>query len=181
MPGKECPPQPLDRKEISRSGKFLIGLVAFFVLLNLLFSLIPLEWVEFVFAFLTSLIFSVFGAQNELVYGEPVIILLHNFPLPISISYLCTGLLELSIIVAAVAASFGIKIEKRIAGIIAATATIFAFNLTRIVLSIGIILLFGLEIGELSHEVLFRIFLFLVIAGFYFIWFNWATKGEQKN
>ncbi len=179
MSKKECPPQPLDRKEISKSGKFLIGLVASFALLNLLFSLIPLEWIEFVFAFLTSLILSVFGVQNELVYGEPVIIMLHNFSPDISIGDLCTGLLELSIIIAAVVASFGIKIEKRIAGAIAATATIFAFNLIRIVLSIGIILLFGLGIGELSHEVLFRIFLFLVIAGFYFLWFNWATKSKQ--
>jgi len=179
MSKKEFPQKLLDREEISKSGKFLLGLAIIFLALNLLFSLIPLEWVEFVFAFLTSLILSIFGVQNELVYGEPVLLLLHNFPIPISISYLCTGLLELSIVIAAVAASFGIDQQKRFIGIIAGIATIFAFNLARIVLSIGIILLFGLEIGELSHELLFRIFLFLVIAGFYWVWFNWATKGKS--
>ena len=76
----------------------------------------------------------------------------------------------------AVLASFGIDLKKRIIGVIAGTIALFLFNLFRIIASILIINSFGLDAGNFSHDILFRIFLFVTIAGFYFYWFKWATK-----
>jgi len=111
-------------------------------------------------------------------FGEPVIILLEKIELPIAISYLCTGLLETVIISSAIISSFGITLKSRILGVVGALIALVAFNVFRIVASILIIIYFGLNLANFSHDVLFRVFLFFSIAGIYFVWFRWATKWK---
>jgi len=172
----------MDDSEILMAGKFLAAFIVIFAALSLLFSLLPLQGIELFFAAPTLEILKLFGFNGTINAGaEPVLILLQNLAVPISISYLCTGLMEVAIISAAVLSSFGISIRKRIFGVVAAIAAIALFNLFRIVASILIILWFGLDAGNFSHDLLFRIFLFATIAGFYFVWFGWATDAKKQN
>lgn len=164
------------KRESIKTGKFLLGLLISFLVLNWLSNLIPLEWIELFFAQITLFFLNLFGFVGEIALGEPVIINLEQISKPIAISYLCTGLLETVIILSAVITSFGIKIQKRAIGVIGALIAIVIFNVLRIVTSILIIIFFGLDIATFSHDVLFRIFLFVSVAGIYFIWFKWATK-----
>jgi len=165
-----------NNKELLSAGKFITGIAVFFLLFYFLFSLIPLEWFEFFYAKISFEFLKLLGFTGELIFQEPVLILLDNFSGIIKISFLCTGLLELWFIWSTTLASFGIDLKKRIKGVIAGTIVLVCFNFIRILSTIIIIALFGLEAGDLSHEILFKLFLFLTIAGFYYFWFNWATK-----
>jgi len=80
---------------------------------------------------------------------------------------------------ASVLASFGIELKKRIAGAITGLIAVAVFNIARIVLSVLIISWFGLDAGNFSHDVLFKLFLIVTIAGFYYLWFYWATGRTQ--
>ena len=169
----------LDDSEILKAGKFLAAFIISFSVIGFLLSLLPLESVEAFFALPTLAILKIFGLDGTLnTSAEPILIILNGLDMPISISYLCTGLMEVAIISAAVISSFGISLQKRAIGIVSAIATIIVFNLLRIVTSILFIIWFGLGVGGFSHDLLFRIFLFVVIAGFYYAWFGWATKRK---
>jgi len=165
------------KKESVKTGKFLLGFGVSFLVLNLVSLLIPLEWIEFFFASLTLSLLELLGFVGIIVFAEPVIINLEQISKPIAISYLCTGILETVIILSAVISSFGIESKKRIYGVAAALLAIVSFNVLRIVISILIIIYFGLDIAAFSHDILFRVFLFVTVAGFYIYWFKWATRN----
>ncbi len=169
----------LTKEEAIKTGKFLLGLVVAFLILNFLISLVQVQFIEYFYASAALFLLNSAGMGGEIIFQEPVLILLHNYDNSIGITYLCTGLFELIILVSAIIASFGIQLRKRLIGAAGAVVVTALFNIVRIFLSIYIIILFGLQIGELSHDLLFRIFLFLVIAGYYAAWFFWATrKGD---
>ena len=162
---------------MAAAGKFLLGLAVFFSVISFALWLIPLKAVELFFAAPVLEALKLFGFSGSIdAANEPVRIILDASAIPIAISYLCTGLMEIAIIASAVLASFGISLQKRIVGVAAGILAIIIFNFIRILASVLIILWFGLDIGGFSHDLLFRIFLFIVIAGFYFAWMKWAEK-----
>jgi exosortase/archaeosortase family protein len=96
----------------------------------------------------------------------------------IHIAWLCTGLLEIIILISAMLASFGIKNEAKIIGVIIAVIVGVLFNLLRIVMTINIALTQNTQIIEFAHDILFKIVLFIYITVFYVIWFYWASKSK---
>tara|TARA_Y100000310_G_scaffold296055_1_gene327992 strand:+ start:100 stop:645 length:546 start_codon:yes stop_codon:yes gene_type:complete len=166
-----------EKIEIYKAGKFLLGFTVFFFGLSFLFGLIPLEVVELITAQVSLFLLNLLGVNGTIEIGEPVKMLLGEKV--ILISYLCTGALELIVLVSGIAASFGIGIRKRLLGVGAAIFFGFAFNQARIVATILAIFGFSLPIVELTHDLLFRIFLFVYIAGFYAVWFWWATRTKK--
>ncbi len=167
-------------KAVLAAGKFLLGITAFFLLFSYVISLFPLAWFEQFYASGTLAALKILGIGGEVVsFKDPVLVKLDAFAVPVGISYLCTGLLELTIVWAAVLASAGIDLGKRAAGIVAGTIAIVLFNFARIISSILIIRFFGLDAGIFSHDLLFRVFLFVTIAGFYYFWFRWAAADER--
>lgn len=163
-------------KDILQAGKFLAGMTVLFLFFNFLVGLVPLEWFETFYAFFTLEFLKLLGFGGSLEAGEPVMVHLDGFIAPLGFSYLCTGLLELILVWSAVLSSFGIEAKKRLIGAIVGTAALVVFNFFRIISSILVIAWFGLEAGNFSHDLLFRMFLFVTIAGFYYCWFQWATK-----
>ncbi len=164
------------RKDALQAGKFIAAIVVLFLFFGFVFSLFPLEWFEGFFASATLWFLKLLGFKGVVVAGEPVLVYLDSFAAPLGFSYLCTGILELTIVWSAVLASFGIDLRKRLIGVAAAAIVLVAFNFARIISSILIIAWLGLDAGNFSHDILFRVFLFVVIAGFYYVWFGWATK-----
>lgn len=171
----------LERQDAVKSGKFFGALVLAFLILTVAVSFVPIVLVENLVAEIVLFFLRLFGLQGEILFQEPVIISLSQGT-QIMISDVCTGLLEIIVIVAAIAASVGIDWRKRLLGVAAAIGIAFTFNIARIVSTVLIIVnSSSLELIEFAHNVLFRVFLFVVIAGIYFFWFNWATKQEQKS
>jgi len=162
-------PKENSMKNEMDAGKFMLSIAALFLFFSFLFSLG------------TQLILGIFGFYGYVVMQEPALLYLEAFRVPIGISYLCTGLLELSIVWAAVISSFGVGMRKRAMGVAAGTLTLVAFNFLRIIASILVIYYFGLDAGNFSHDLLFRLFLFLTIALFYYMWLKWATSKNGMH
>ncbi|MBU2099845.1 archaeosortase/exosortase family protein [Candidatus Micrarchaeota archaeon] len=159
----------MDKKDAVKGGKFLLVLIGVYVFLSVLFYLIPLEWIEFVIA-KTVVLFS----GGKIVSQEPVLILFENFT--IQISYLCTGLMEFILLASALAATEGVENKKKVLGIIGAGIATFLFNITRIIITISLISTSSMQTIELAHNVLFRVSLFVLIAGYYFFWYYFSVK-----
>jgi len=163
-------------KDVLQAGKFIAGITLLFLLFNFFLSLIPLEFFEFFYAFFTLELLKIIGFEGFLEFQEPVLVHLTALSIPLGFTYLCTGLLEMALVWSATLSSFGIELKKRVTGFFAGTLVLIGFNFFRIIASILIIVWFGLDAGNFSHDILFRAFLFVTIAGFYFYWFRWATK-----
>jgi exosortase/archaeosortase family protein len=131
--------------------------------------LIPLNLIELIIAKTVVLVLG-----GEIVFQEPVLILFENFS--VQISYLCTGLMEFILLASALIATFGIEKEKKIIGIIGAGIATFLFNVVRIIITISLIENSSMETIELAHDILFRISLFVLIAGYYFLWYYFSVK-----
>jgi exosortase/archaeosortase family protein len=96
----------------------------------------------------------------------------------IIISWLCTGVLEIIVLIAAMLASFGISLRKKLYGIIIAVILGVIFNIIRLVVTANLILSQSVGTVELAHDMLFRIVLFFYILGVYVIWFYYSAKEK---
>lgn len=94
----------------------------------------------------------------------------------ILIAWLCTGLLEIIILISAIIASFGIKNREKLIGIVLAIIVGAVFNLFRIVFTIQIALTQNIGVIEFAHDILFKLVLFVYITVFYVAWFYWAKN-----
>ena len=102
----------------------------------------------------------------------------------IEISPLCSGLLEMILLVAAIVATRDASVRKKIIGIILGVGVLFAWNLVRMLISIQQLLHTNLEFAELTHGVLFRVMLVIGFALIYWIWLHgkdFLVHGEKKQ
>ncbi|MBT4192439.1 MAG: exosortase/archaeosortase family protein, partial [Candidatus Diapherotrites archaeon] len=165
-------------EEIKSSQKkqftfFMLGFVLSYLILTGITYLIP----EIFFDLLTGL-----GAKGLLqLQGLEVIEFIgENYQMlvgpagsgkTIIISWLCSGVLEIIILVSAMLASFGISWKKKFIGIIFAIIVGYVFNLLRVWTTINIILTQNVQTIEFAHDFLFRAVLFVYIIVFYVAWF----------
>ena len=167
----------LDRGEARKTGRFVALFVLVYLLISIgFYAIIPEQSLQQGIAGATAAMFSGDVSLEE----NPVVSLPSG--IMIEISPLCTGMLELFIIVAAILSSVGISLKKRAAGAALAAAIVFALNIFRI--SVTTLLILGaesLEVVELAHNILFRIFLFVSIAAIYIAWFYWAVKSDARG
>lgn len=97
----------------------------------------------------------------------------------IVISWLCTGILEIIILVSAILASFGISLKKKLIGIVFAIISGIIFNFIRIWITLNIIMLQDAQVFEIAHDLLFRLTLLVYVIIVYVIWFSWS-EGKIK-
>ncbi len=165
------------REELRKTGKFLAGLVVVFLGLGFLSRLVPLVAVEAGVANLVLLTLGLADWRGTLdVSAEPVVLHLAGLDNPVAIGYLCTGLLEALVLTAAILASFGLPWRARVKGALGGIIASIIFNIVRIDLTLVAVRALGLELGELTHDLFFRLALFLTVAGYYAWWF-WRATG----
>ncbi len=111
-------------------------------------------------------------------YGKEVPMVEVN-SVKIVFSDLCTGLLELTVLISAIASSFGFTLRKRLLGILGAIPTIIVFNIFRIYITATFLISQNLSQAEALHSGFFRASLFFLIVGFYFLWFRWASHSKR--
>ncbi|MFH0954475.1 MAG: exosortase/archaeosortase family protein [Candidatus Micrarchaeota archaeon] len=167
-------------QKIADAGKFLLFLIGIALLVTVVLGRIPAVQIEQVVAETSSKILSVLGVANRTGVQTNAFIQIENGP-KIIINNLCTGILETVILAAAILASFEAGWKKRIAGAAAAVAAIFVFNQIRILVTVLLILKSSVEVAVISHEIFFRIFLFVAIAGFYWVWLVWSSKKKKDK
>lgn len=188
-----------ENKEIRLNEKkqfiyFVIGFILFYLLITFTISFIPQEYFKQSTGESVELILSLIGHEPNtegfvsceeayLVYSENEG-KCYSFTLQdktIHIAWLCTGVLEIIILVSAILASFGIKNKQKMVGVVLAIIVGVGFNLVRIILTISVVLTQNNQLIEFTHDWLFRIVLFVYITVFYVIWFYWANRKENET
>jgi exosortase/archaeosortase family protein len=157
---------------------FVMAFILFYIILTAIVYAFPKGFFEGVVGIIVNFILNVGGLSTQTLWGEQYDIYLLDTGKTIIISWLCTGVLEIIILVSAILASFGVSWRKRVYGIIAAVVAGIVFNLLRIIITIIIILSQSAATFELAHDLLFRITLFVYITAFYVLWFYWAEKKK---
>lgn len=171
-----------ERRKILDAGKFVLFLIVALAVLGLLVSLVPGLFFEHATAQASSAILNAIGVQNRVDVGNQVLIQLKNENnSTVIINDLCTGVLETVVLVAAILATFEIAWKKRVMAALVAVLAIFVFNQIRIVSTVFFILHAPLDIVVLSHDIFFRIFLFVTIAVFYGVFLNWGKNHQRAK
>ncbi len=173
----EIPKTKFNGEELKKGGIFLMLCIVSYSLLTIFSKAFPLQFYENLVAQGVLFFLNLIGINGSIALQEPVLITLAGGA-KIEISYLCTGLMELFIIISAIIASQGISIKKRAIGVAAALVVAPAFNLFRIIATVLLILnTKSIELIDFTHNILFRITLFVVIMGIYTVWFLWAINA----
>ncbi|MDO8647870.1 MAG: exosortase/archaeosortase family protein [Candidatus Diapherotrites archaeon] len=171
-----------DRKEIAKTGKFLIAWILAFLLIYY-GAVFAIGWqnIELFTAGSSAKVLQSFDSAKVTVLENTDGVFLKVHGIQIQISDLCTGWLETALLASAILASLGIAWKKRIYGAIGALIFGFAFNQLRIFVTIMQLFGTNVQTAELTHDVFFRLSLLIVIAGFYFVWFRKATKARIEK
>ena len=100
---------------------------------------------------------------------------------PVEIIPLCSGATELAAVIALVFASVDRTPKRRIAGAIAGSLAILAFNPARIFLTLSLYDSANPVASVFAHDVLFRFSLVAFIAVFYAIWYYWDLPRRKEK
>ena len=176
---------PWSAGDVQKAGRFLLFFIFFFVAGTLLLDfVVPNSARQELVASATLAVLQATGTTGhlDLSAGHTWIILDRGNT--IQISDLCTGTLEFLIIIGAILASAGIDRKKRVLGAAMAGVLVLLLNLARILATIGLIgSTQDTQLIDFTHNVFFRVFLFVSIMGLYTLWFAWAVgkDGPQKK
>ena len=94
---------------------------------------------------------------------------------------LCTGSLELALLVGAVLATEDRTWRQRLWGVVFSIASLYIINIVRVGISLASAVWYGWSFAELIHTVLFKFFLVFAIVGLYAIWYLWIPGPVRKK
>ncbi len=89
---------------------------------------------------------------------------------PIAIVFLCTGILEFSLIFSAIVSTIGVSLRNKVKWVLLSSLVVIVFNLLRITFTIFIINSYNLDLANFFHGFLFRTFLVLIVIGIYYFY-----------
>ncbi len=92
------------------------------------------------------------------------------------IVWLCTGSLELALLLGAVIATEDRTWKQRVLGIVFSTVMLYIINIVRVGVTLASAVWYGWNFADLIHTVLFKFFLVFAILGVYAIWYLWLSK-----
>lgn len=120
----------------------------------------------------TQLVLKLISVPSTLTWYENLpLIQLSN--LDVQINELCAGIIELSVLIALILATFEKPLKTRIKGAIIAVFFLLIFNAIRIAITITT---FGTNWFDFLHELLFRALLIITIVIYYALWYYWPSK-----
>ena len=160
---------------------FVLGFVLFYLIITGIIGLFPTIIFKTIVGIPSEILLNLQGIATTNSFGEDFVIHVTSSGTRIIISDLCAGTMEIIILISAILASFGVKLDKKLKGLVAGIITGYVFNILRIWVTTNVILTQNVEIAEFTHDTLFRIVLFVYITGFYILWFYWAENGLPKK
>lgn len=165
-----------ENEKIILAGQFIFKILIFFAFFNLIISLLAVISIQEFYAQLTLSILNALGFSGEIIFGNPVLVQLDVFNIPLGFTYLCTGLLELSFLLSAILATPNKSECEKVLGLALGIVVLFVFNLVRIIASVLAIYYINQDAGIFSHDILFRVSLIFVITAYYYYWINKKVK-----
>ncbi|MEW5954987.1 MAG: exosortase/archaeosortase family protein [Candidatus Micrarchaeota archaeon] len=130
----------------------------------------------------SNALLSLFGTAGQVSFadGVPHLVfaegVLSSKAVDAEVSGLCSGALELAVLLGIIAASEDRSWRKRVLGALGAVAVVLVFNPLRI----AVTLLYA-DSAWLSavHEVGFRVSLVVLIVFYYAVWYHWLSGGDS--
>jgi len=163
---------------------FLLSFLLFFLIIFLLLSLIPLQtYINYFYGVTSNFILNViFGIASSFSFDWATtggsVILISSLDYPVYISFLCTGILELSVLLSAILATKTVSWKKRLYGVLIAMGVVGIFNIIRISFTTFLITRLNIGVADFFHSFLFRLFMVIIILGTYYLWLRIATKQK---
>ncbi len=159
---------------------FVLGFAFFYLLLTEIAYAFPKGFFENFVGMQVNFLLNLIRINTIVTAGEVFEMFLPESQKLIIISWLCSGVLEVIILISTMIVTFGVRAREKIIGIILALILGHFFNLLRILITIQIIITQNATTFELAHDLLFRATLFLYIVIVYALWFNWGIKKAKK-
>jgi exosortase/archaeosortase family protein len=94
------------------------------------------------------------------------------------ISQLCSGDVEIALLISLLVASFDVLLIWRILGSLIGLAFLLLMNPIRIFITLIITKDSGMEAGDFYHSFIFRLFLFVLLVLYYFAWYRVFVKRK---
>ncbi|MFA5357672.1 MAG: exosortase/archaeosortase family protein [archaeon] len=179
--------EKIRKSQVKQFEFFILGFIFFYLLISTFVSFVPQSFFESatgltVKSLLSAQGIEVRGAVKAVEgFGEVFVMQVGNGAAAkeIIISWLCSGVFEIIILICAILASFGVKWRKKFQGIGVAAVAGFFFNALRVWITVNIALTQNIQVVEFAHDLLFRAALFIYITGFYVLWFFWAIRSDK--
>lgn len=164
-------------KKIKSSFYFLFYFLISFITIYLLLSKTALyNFINYFFGAVSTKLLNIFYNIPATFYfnsfEKVTYIFVPSIEIPIAIVFLCTGILEFSLIFSAIISSFNIPFKKRIIWVLLASIIVIFFNIFRITFTIFLINVLDIKVADFFHGFLFRLFLILVVVGIYYFFIN---------
>ncbi len=174
---------------ISRTRAVLadaLGFVARFALFSLLayalFSLVTPS-LQAIAAGSSALFLNAMGKQAVALY-PPVpfdpLLRVQGLPFDAALIPLCGAGLELALVFGFLFASTDRSLKHRLYGFLTGTTVILLFNALRISVTLFFFSSDNLSVSVFLHDAFFRVFLLVVLIGFYAVWYYWLSKPVEK-
>ncbi len=169
------------KKHKKKALSFLTYFSGSFIVVYLLLSKTFLyRYINYFFGTISNFFINLLSINTTFIFDDVFnlsIIVVSAIDYPIFISYLCTGILEFCLLVSAIFATREVIFKKRLLWILFSLLLVVFFNIFRIVLTTLTIVLFSVSLANIFHEILFRLFLIVVVVGFYYLF----LKKNIKN
>jgi len=158
---------------------FLLLFFIFFIFIYVLSGYSFLyNYINYFFGITSNFILNhLFGVVTTFSYDmiNNSVITISSIDYPIYIGFLCTGILEFALLASAILASSNVSWKKRGIGTALAVLVVIIFNLIRISFTIYLITILNLSWATFFHSFLFRLFLVIIVLGFYWLWLRRST------
>lgn len=172
-----------NQKALRNATKFMvIFTLVFLVFLLILIPLLSPLWDFFGVANAHSVraILALFGIESEVI-GNILTTSVNGEDIDFVISQICSGDIEIALLISLLLASFDVALSWRVIGSIIGAFVILLVNPLRIGLTLIITVNTNLEVGDLAHNILFRLFLFLLLIFYYFLWYSLTKSRKSPN
>jgi len=164
-----------NKKKLKDSFYFLFLFLFFFIIIFIILSkTILYTFINFIYGLLSSFLLThIYHLSSSFLFdslNKLSVLTIANINYPVVIEFLCTGILEFSLLSAAILASFDSSWKKRIIGVLISAVVVFIFNIFRITITIFIIDKLNLSVANFFHGFLFRLFMVIIVVGVYWYW-----------
>jgi exosortase/archaeosortase family protein len=179
------------KKHKKKGLNFLAYFAGSFIFIYLLLTeTFIYKYINYFFGVTSNFIINLISIPTAFIFDDVYnlsIIVISSLDYPIFISQLCTGILEFSLIVCAIFATTEVVLKRRILWMALSIPLVIIFNLIRIVFTVYLIVFLSVSVADIFHEILFRLFLVIIVVGFYYIFLKrmikhgYFKKTKQKT
>ncbi len=170
-----------NKKKVKDSFYFLSYFIISFLIVYLILSKTLIYYFinYFYGSFSSSLLNIFYNIPSTFYYDfieKATFIIVPTIDYPIAIVFLCTGILEFSLIFSAIVANIGVSVRQKIKWVLISSLVVILFNLLRITFTIFLVDSLSLQVADFFHGFLFRLFLILIVIGTYYLFLRNSFK-----